>query len=503
MKPYLLAYFGSLLAGLLVMPGVIGLSRRLGLVDKPHARKIHSRATPRVGGIGIFLAAACVVGPALWAQGLLGNGFGHIDRPFAALLAASAAVFMVGLLDDVRPMSGQVKFLALGLSALVVCASGARIESLSVGEWAELNLGLWSWPVTVLWIVGVTVGVNFIDGVDGLAGGIAAIAAVVIAVIAGYFGQAFAALAMLALAGSLCGFLFHNFHPARTFMGDCGSMFLGFSLAAASVVCASGAGSIVAVALPAVALGVPIMDAACTMVRRGVLERRSIFKAERGHIHHRLLDLGLGQRHVAVSLYAVTLIATALGSFMLVTAPWAAAAIFLCVFTLLFLVFQMVGSVRLRETAEAVRTRRALQKELNHYKDSFEEIQLHVRVARDFEQWWSAVCKAAAHMRFAWISVKLAADNGDSHTCVWRPADAPAVPANLTIVRLPMPAAQGPLSVEFELAVPVDGTLESAAHRITLFSRLLDEIELSALLGKTEHERLATQDAHRTADRRP
>ncbi|HEX41227.1 MAG TPA: undecaprenyl/decaprenyl-phosphate alpha-N-acetylglucosaminyl 1-phosphate transferase [Phycisphaerales bacterium] len=496
MKPYLLAYFSSLLAALVIMPVVIALSRRLGLVDRPHARKIHREPTPRVGGIGIFLAAACAVAPALWAQDLLGHSFSHIDRPFAALLAASAAVFMVGLLDDIRPMSGQVKFLALGLSALVVCASGARIESLSIGGLAELNLGPWSWPVTVLWIVGVTVGVNFIDGVDGLAGGIAAIAAVVIAIVGGYFGQAFPALMMLALAGALSGFLTYNFHPARTFMGDCGSMFLGFSLAAASVVCAAGAGSIVAVALPAVALGVPIMDAACTMVRRGLLERRSIFKAERGHIHHRLLDLGLGQKHVAVILHGVTFIATAMGSFMLVTAPWASAAIFLCVFTLLFLLFQTVGSVRLRETAEALRNQRTLRRELNHYKDSFEEIQLYIRVARDFEQWWSAVCKAAAHMRFAWISVKLAADNGDSHTSVWRPAEAPAELANLTIVRLPVPVAQGPLSVEFELAVPINGTLESAAHRITLFSRLIDETDLPELLPKT-------QDASETIDRGP
>lgn len=477
------------------MPAVIALSRRLGLVDKPHARKIHSRPTPRVGGIGIFLAAACMVGPALWAQGLLGNGFGHIDRPFAALLAASAAVFMVGLLDDVHSMSGQVKFLALGLSALVVCASGARIDSLSIGGLGVLDLGIWSWPVTVLWIVGVTVGLNFIDGADGLAGGIAAIASVVIAVIAVCFEQAFLALTMLALAGALCGFLFYNFNPAKTFMGDCGSMFLGFSLAAGAVVCASGAGSIVAVALPAVALGVPIMDAACTMVRRGVLERRSIFKAERGHIHHRLLDLGFKQKHAVVILYAVTLVATSLGAFMLVTAAWASVAIFLCVFTLLFLVFQMVGSVRLRETAEAIRGQRALRKELTHYKDSFEEIQLHIRVARDFEQWWSAVCQAAAHMRLAWISVKLAGDNGDTHTSVWRPADAVGL-SNLTIVRLPVAAAQGPLSAEFELAVPFDGTLESAAHRITLFSRLLDETDLSGLLSPTE-------PAKETIDPRP
>ncbi len=485
MKPYLLAYLGSMLAALVGMPWVIALAKRLKLVDKPHARKIHSQPTPRVGGIGIFLAAACVVVPALWAPHLLGNGFRNIDAPFLTLIAAAAGIFLMGLVDDFRSLSGQVKLLALVVASVAVCGSGARIDSLSIGNLMVLKLGVLSWPVTILWIAGVTVGLNFIDGADGLAAGISAIGCAVIAVIAVWFGQAFMGLTMLALAGSLSGFLFYNFNPAKTFMGDCGSMLLGFTLGAGTVVCASSSGSIIGISLPAVALGIPLMDAACTMVRRGILERRSIFKAERGHIHHRLLDLGLGQKPVVLILYAVTLVATILGSFMLITSGPMAVGIFVCVFTLLFLAFQLVGSVQLRETVEAIRNQRASRKEMTRYKDSFEEIQLQLRVAQDFEQWWNAICQGAHHMSFAWISMTLSAANGDTHTSVWRPKNAVADLSNLTIMKIPIPSTHQGLSMEFEVAIPIDSTLESASQRATLFSRLLDETDVSEFVGDT------------------
>ena len=483
MKSYLLAYFSAMLIALVTMPTVIRLAVRFGLVDKPHARKIHATPVPRVGGIGVFFAAACVVLMTLWLGRTLGGRFADAGIPIITLICASAVIFLTGLLDDVKNLSGQIKFAILIAASAAICRSGATIDTLTIGNHTLLDFGPMSWPITIVWIVGITVGVNFIDGVDGLAAGLSGIVCAVIAIVAASLGQPFIALIMVAILGSLCGFLFFNFNPAKTFMGDGGSMFLGFTIGAGTVVCASQANSIRGLALPALALGVPIVDSACTMIRRGILERRSIFKAERGHIHHRLLDLGLSQKQVVVVLYAVTLIASAMGSVMLITPGPTSAIVFVCTYTLHILFFHIVGSVRLKETVEAIRSHMESKKQLGKYKESFEDIQLHIRVATSFEKWFEALCQGAEHMGFAWISVDFRAAGGDTHTSVWRPAEAEAVDlSNLTIVKIPLPQINPSLSVGLEIAIPIDGTLESAGHRAMLFGRLLDETDMTELL---------------------
>ena len=475
MKTYLFAYLGSAFLALVTTPLVIRLARRLKATDHPSVRKVHKKPVPRIGGVAIFLSMMCLTIGVLFLSNVIGDTFRDIPPGVIALLCAATFVFLVGLIDDIRGLSGKIKLLSLIIASLVICASGSRIDSLSIGTILTLKFPLLSWPLTVLWIAGITVGINFIDGLDGLAAGISAIACGVIAFLAVHFGQPFIAVLMVALLGCLTGFLFFNFNPAKIFMGDCGSMFLGFTIGTSTVMCTSKSSSIVVLALPAIALGIPIIDSACTMIRRGILERRSIFKAERGHIHHRLLDLGLHHRHVVIILYVVTLTATALGSFMLITPDVAAFIVFFCVFVLLLLLFRIIGSVQLHQIVGAIRRDWVIRKESKRYKDCFEDMQLQFRVAISADDWWHAVCTAAQRMNCVWLSLKFTNEDGIICTSVWRRPNFEPDFSRTVITTIPVPQRQSNRPLELEIAIPADSSLESAGHRVALLSRLIDE----------------------------
>jgi len=226
----------------------------------------------------------------------------------ATVVGGGAAICAVGALDDVRAVRSLYKLAAQVFVAVVAFACGFQIQAIQLPLFGTLQMGVFALPVTVLWIVGVTNAVNLIDGLDGLAAGVTFFAAFTSFVIASISGSVFVALTMAALMGALVGFLFFNFNPARIFMGDSGSYFLGFVLATTAL--AGGglqqkASTAVSLLVPVLALGVPIFDTLFSMFRR-VLERRPIFSADRGHVHHRLLDIGLTHRRAVIFLYGVS-----------------------------------------------------------------------------------------------------------------------------------------------------------------------------------------------------
>ena len=207
----------------------------------------------RAGGVAIVAAMSIIVVPALIHLSSLPNAEGFGD--LWIVLAACAGVFLVGLFDDVVTVQrSQYKLLALIAATTAVCAAGFKLDSISIGHGHIISLGSFAWPVTFLWIIGVTTAVNFIDGLDGLAAGISAVTAATIALVAGNQDPAVTVIA-LGLLGSLSGFLFFNFNPAKVFMGDCGSMFLGFVLATASLMCYRRTGMTAGFTLPAPGLG--------------------------------------------------------------------------------------------------------------------------------------------------------------------------------------------------------------------------------------------------------
>jgi hypothetical protein len=279
---------------------------------------------------------------------------------------------------------------------------------------------------------------------------------------------------MLALLGGLSGFLFYNFSPAKIFMGDCGSLFVGFTIASASVMCLTKSCALVGLALPVLALGIPIFDTFFAIVRR-FAERRSLFAPDRSHFHHRLIDLGLKQRHAVIAIYVTTCLATGLGLVMMVRNDAGSIVVFGCILFLLVLLFHVVGEVHIRATVAALQAKYAVARREKRERQTFEELQLRFRRAHDPGDWWQAVCDAGKGLDCAWVSLTARGKDGKMDTRVWRGTRPPCGTSRIVTMSLPLNDARTGTFVEFEIAISANGSLESAGRRGALFSRLIDE----------------------------
>ncbi len=318
----LLTLVVSALASFALTPVAIRIARRFDIVDRPGPRKIHRAPIPRIGGLAIFGGFACGLAAAVFTTGyanLLPARTGY----WGALAAGAVGMLLLGLVDDVVGVSFRGKFAVQILASLVVWTAGFRIALLTHPlDGHRIELGWLSLPVTVLWIVGITNAINLLDGLDGLAAGCALITTTTIAIIAAHGGRVAVTAIGVALVGSLIGFLRYNFNPARIFLGDSGSLFLGFVLAVISIHGSAKGPAAVATIAPLLVLGLPILDTALAVARRlyrlGSETARSgngagwairnldvMFRPDRGHVHHQLLDLGLGHRAAVLVLYVV------------------------------------------------------------------------------------------------------------------------------------------------------------------------------------------------------
>jgi len=484
MRTYLFTFCLSFLVSIGLVPLVTAIARRLELVDMPNARNVHSVPTPRIGGTAFVLATLVAITIAFAFLPQLQSQFIVSKKQILAFLIVSVGIFSVGLLDDIRTLSGKFKFLALLVASLVTYWAGFCIKSLTVGTLFTVDLGWLSWPVTALWIIGITVGINFIDGVDGLAAGVSAISCGFIAIVALHVGQVVVAAIMIALIGSLVGFLFFNFNPAKIFMGDCGSMFLGFTIGVATVACASNSSSIEILGIPTVALGIPIIDAVCTFIRRGILERRSIFNAERGHIHHRLLDLGFNQKHTVIVLYFVTIVTAGLAMFTLATHDYETLIVLLCLTILYLLFFRAIGSYDLKQTISAIKRNRSIKRAEKNFQNHFEDVQLEYRRAQSFNDWWRCTCNAAEHLEFVSMTVETESRDGTIRTLIWKQKNNDLPLYKTTDVAIPFKDRRAGSNVRINAKVAQNDSLESAGKRMAYFMRLIDEHGISHLEKK-------------------
>ncbi len=290
--------YGAILISFLIVvfltPYVKKLAIRLKAVDVPKsARKIHHTTMPRMGGLAIFIAFVfCVV------------IFIPLRKEVIGLLLGSTFIVAMGILDDIKELSSKVKLAGQVVAAVILYASGVKIEWLTSPFGGMLYMGHFSFFLTVFWIVGITNTINFIDGLDGLASGVSSIISFTILVIAIRDGNHAVALMMAAVMGGTLGFLPYNFNPAKIFMGDTGSLFLGYILAGVSVMGAYKNATIL-LTFSIFALGLPIFDTAFAIIRRFV-HGKPIMEADRGHMHHRLLDMGFSQRQAVVILYLIS-----------------------------------------------------------------------------------------------------------------------------------------------------------------------------------------------------
>lgn len=289
---------GAFVLNLLLIPAVMTLSHRFEWYDEKNDRKIHTEDTPRLGGVGIFLSFLIVVAVVLLTRG----GFREPGR-YLPLIAGTVIIHFLGLLDDFINLVAARKFLLQVLAAVIVSLGPFRIDAIALPFMeGALELGWAAYPVTIIWIVSISNAVNLIDGADGLAGGVSAIAALFLGTIAAHSGNLTLALFSFALVGSVVGFLVYNFPPARIFMGDSGSLLLGFLLATLPLVGFTEGAPFPAIPVITL-LFLPIIDTLLAIVRR-LSRGQPVHQADREHIHHRLIDRGFGPRKLLVSIYA-------------------------------------------------------------------------------------------------------------------------------------------------------------------------------------------------------
>jgi len=299
---FLIATFSSLT----LTPLIRRACERFKLLDHPASgRKAHSKAVPRLGGVALYLSCGIALSTLPLVDNLLTQTLRQHTADALLVLIPGTLVLFLGVYDDLRGTNAAVKFVALGLIATLFFAMGGRVAALSVPFVGTVHLpSTISFLLTVFWLVGISNAFNLIDGIDGLASGAALFSSMVILVVSFTQGAALTIVVALVLCGALAGFLRYNFNPASIFLGDSGALFVGFTLAALSVLGTQKATTAIAVAIPALAFGLPVVDTTVTMARR-LISGKPLFEGDNEHIHHMLLARGWSQRQTALVLYGV------------------------------------------------------------------------------------------------------------------------------------------------------------------------------------------------------
>ena len=295
----------ALLISLILVPFVAKLAIKIGAVDKPNERKVHTKIMPRMGGLAIYLSFFAVL--------FLSH---EMTMQHIGLLTGGTVLVLVGIIDDKTDMPAKIKLLGQIFAACIVVAAGVRVEFMTNFRLGGVfPLYIFSVPFTVLWIVAITNAVNLIDGLDGLAAGTSIIAAATMAISGYATGQTEMASMALMLIGASLGFLKYNFHPAKIFMGDTGSMFLGYNLSVLAIMGFTKSFTVLSLVTPILVLAIPILDTLFAIIRRK-MNNKPIFKPDKNHLHHCLLNYGFSHRNTVLIIYAVSAVLALCGLIM-------------------------------------------------------------------------------------------------------------------------------------------------------------------------------------------
>ncbi|MFS0575577.1 MraY family glycosyltransferase [Sporosarcina sp. 179-K 3D1 HS] len=325
------ALAATFVASIILTPLVIKLAFKIGAVDRPNYRKVHASIMPRIGGLAIF--GAFMIGYFILRPE---------DEHAIGILIGALIIIITGFLDDMLEITAKAKVVGqLAAAIVVVTWGGLQIEFINLPFIGQLDFGYLSIPITIIWIIGITNAINLIDGLDGLAAGVSTIALISITVMAVLMADVFVIATASILAASSLGFLFYNFHPAKIFMGDTGSLFLGYMI---SVLALLGFKNIAVVSLviPIIMLGVPISDTFFAIVRR-IRMKQPISAPDKSHLHHCLLRIGFSHRQTVLIIYGLAILFGVAAVLFSQATVWGAILLILVMLIIIELFVEIIG----------------------------------------------------------------------------------------------------------------------------------------------------------------
>ncbi|HNZ52756.1 MAG TPA: MraY family glycosyltransferase [bacterium] len=365
MRTYLTSFIVSFLFVLVTTPFLIKIGIKHGFVDKVDQRKIHQGVIPRIGGIGIAMGTLFPLFLLYFYNNFVSQTlFGSIEN-VVVIIFGGLSISILGLFDDIKGLPAKFKFLFQIALAVIAIYCGFSINAMST-PWGVVQLGWVGHFITVLWIVGIINAFNLIDGMDGLSSGVSFFACITIMSLSIVNGYMFVALVSAALAGAVVGFLVYNFNPAKIFMGDAGSMFIGYVLAVLSLKNQSKGHTIVSMLVPIIAMGLPILDTTLAFLRR-FLRNQSIFSADKQHIHHILLSKGLNQRKVVFMLYGISVVFTALAMLLIFQKDVEAFLVIVVFSIVVFVIVSKLGYTEMFYSRFKTRKEDRLENHLENY----------------------------------------------------------------------------------------------------------------------------------------
>lgn len=331
-KITLLAFL-SLIISLILTPVFIKYITKLNITDKPNQRKVHKNPIPTLGGLAIFTSF------------MIGLVILRPENTYHLFIVGGAVVILVmGIIDDLYDLSAKLKFvIQFGVAAVIVLWGGLQVEFINLPFGGQVEFGILSSIITVLWIVGVTNAINFIDGLDGLAAGVSSIALFTIAGMAVIMGNVYVFTMAILLFFSTAGFLRYNFHPAKIFMGDTGALFLGYMIAVLSLLGFKNV-TVISFIIPIFILGVPIADTLIAMVRR-FINKQPMTSPDSSHLHHRLVKSGFTHRQTVLFIYSLSAMFSLAAILFSMTTMWGSALIFSIAILVLQVLIESLGLI--------------------------------------------------------------------------------------------------------------------------------------------------------------
>ncbi|MCK5545064.1 MAG: undecaprenyl/decaprenyl-phosphate alpha-N-acetylglucosaminyl 1-phosphate transferase [Desulfobulbaceae bacterium] len=402
----------SFVSAVVLTPRVAAVAERFDILDRPSARKVHSLAVPRIGGVSIFAAFFISI-----CLGLFFTDFRTYlctDNKILFVFVGGILAFCLGFIDDIKRLGPKTKFSVQIIAALSAYMGGIQINALGLPGLGLVQLGWLSLPVTVFWVLLVINAINLIDGLDGLAAGVSFFVCIVILALSLIHNNGIVAIVMAALAGSILGFLIFNFNPASIFMGDCGSYFLGYMLASLSIYGSLKSHTAFTFLIPVIAMGVPLMDTIWATLRRFILGQK-LFYPDRDHFHHRLLKLGYSHRRAVLVLYGITIGLGCL-AFMMVNIADSVSAYFLLLPAVLIIFFiRRLGYLNFLGLNSLLAWMNDLVNALGINRDrrAFFAYQLAVLEAPDMKTFWERIVATAEFLGLDYIEMKLGGE--ESH----------------------------------------------------------------------------------------